>query len=393
MKRFDLLRSPVLVALVALLVLNDFVLKPALHDWMTGKLSDFAGLAASTIFLLALWPRQARIVGASVCILFVFWKSPWSQGVIDSANAVSSLGLGRTVDWSDLIALPVVGLVCRTADRLPLVQSSKFFVCCTASVCLLAFTASGVQFAGLHPYGPSRTVELPPVDHDPGVEGELVALFDQVAAQYSLECSRCTALDVGRSYVGGLGGIVVLGRGDLEVSYDSSRRLIYYNIHIYLPEQPKPEDAARKEWVDAIDTVIQSALRRRFPTVAFSTTPPHLSFTYSTVQIETAQADEAQRAETLIENFLLGSGFRRERLTPKFQRFVQPPPVSAAELALVARISTHPLKDGIAVETVLTSASPAFTARQNELSQGLRQMLTAAFGGRPVSVRRSEGRP
>ena len=65
LKRFDLLRSPLLLLAVGMLLLNDFVLKAAFHNWVTGKLSDVAGLAAVTIFCCALWPRQVRTVGAS----------------------------------------------------------------------------------------------------------------------------------------------------------------------------------------------------------------------------------------------------------------------------------------------------------------------------------------
>jgi hypothetical protein len=54
LKRFTLLRSPLLLLAVGVLLLNDFVLKVAFHNWLTGKLSDVAGLAAFTIFCGAL---------------------------------------------------------------------------------------------------------------------------------------------------------------------------------------------------------------------------------------------------------------------------------------------------------------------------------------------------
>src|SRR5438552_2623668 len=125
MKRFELWRTPLLPLLAAVLLLNDFVLKPALHNWLTGKLSDFAGLAAITIFLAAIWPHHVWRVGVSVALLFTFWKSPESQGLIDLFNAIAPIQIGRTVDWSDLAALTAVGLVCLTTDRLPLIDSGK----------------------------------------------------------------------------------------------------------------------------------------------------------------------------------------------------------------------------------------------------------------------------
>lgn len=72
MRRFDLLRSPLLLLAVGVLLLNDLVLKAAFHNWLTGKLSDFAGLAAVTIFCCALGPRHVRKVGGAIAVLFAF---------------------------------------------------------------------------------------------------------------------------------------------------------------------------------------------------------------------------------------------------------------------------------------------------------------------------------
>src|SRR6185437_11612846 len=158
LKRFDLLRSPLLVLAVGVLLLNDFVLKAAFHNWLTGKLSDFAGLAAITIFGCALWPRHVRVVGGAIAVFFVFWKSPHSAGVIAAANAVLPFPVGRTIDYSDVIALPVISLVCCNGHRLPLVDLGKISVWLTAGVCLFAFTATSTIESR---YGLSRTAEIP----------------------------------------------------------------------------------------------------------------------------------------------------------------------------------------------------------------------------------------
>ena len=52
---------PFVLSLVALL-LNDFWLKRAAPGVVTGKLSDFAGLAIVTLLLLALWQQRRRVV-------------------------------------------------------------------------------------------------------------------------------------------------------------------------------------------------------------------------------------------------------------------------------------------------------------------------------------------
>ncbi|HLL20498.1 MAG TPA: hypothetical protein VK427_00120, partial [Kofleriaceae bacterium] len=64
------LLAPLPLALMGVLVINDWVLKPTeLPRWITGKLSDFAGLAvfplvataALDLVLLAVWRAGARV--------------------------------------------------------------------------------------------------------------------------------------------------------------------------------------------------------------------------------------------------------------------------------------------------------------------------------------------
>ena len=81
-------------------------------------------------------------VGSCITAVFVFWKSPHSQGLIEAADALLPFAIGRTVDYSDLIALPVVSLRAATSHRLPLVDVGKIGVWLTAGLCLFAFTAT-----------------------------------------------------------------------------------------------------------------------------------------------------------------------------------------------------------------------------------------------------------
>ncbi|HWK88723.1 MAG TPA: hypothetical protein VNP72_01960, partial [Longimicrobium sp.] len=100
----DLLLSPLLLASLALLVLNDHVLKAAYGSWLTGKLSDFAGLLAFALFWRALLPRRRMLACAAAGLAFAYWKSPAAQPLVDALNAMGA-GVGRVVDWSDLAAL------------------------------------------------------------------------------------------------------------------------------------------------------------------------------------------------------------------------------------------------------------------------------------------------
>jgi len=98
------LGHPVFLLSVLLLLLNDWLLKPVFHNDLTGKLSDFAGLFAFPFFLSAFFPAQKKTIHIATALLFVWWKSGWSQPFIDVLNSYS-IPLGRVVDDNDNIAL------------------------------------------------------------------------------------------------------------------------------------------------------------------------------------------------------------------------------------------------------------------------------------------------
>jgi hypothetical protein len=55
---------PIALAAVLVLVINDWLLKPRWHDWVTGKLSDVAGLAFAPVVLSAVIGLALRLAGA-----------------------------------------------------------------------------------------------------------------------------------------------------------------------------------------------------------------------------------------------------------------------------------------------------------------------------------------
>ena len=127
---------PGYVVALFLLLLNDHVLKPAFPGFVTGKLSDFAGVFAFAAFFASAIPRRAATICAATGALFVWWKSPLSQTVVDA------LGLSRVVDWTDLAALIVLPFAYRLAVRKPIVWHPAL-VC----VSLFAFAATSVPRA------------------------------------------------------------------------------------------------------------------------------------------------------------------------------------------------------------------------------------------------------
>ena len=104
------LASPAFIGALALLVLNDFALKPLFHNAVTGKLSDFAGLFAFTLFVATLWPSHRRLAAWLIAAAFAFWKPIYADPLIALLNAISPVAFGRTVDLTDLVALPMIPL-------------------------------------------------------------------------------------------------------------------------------------------------------------------------------------------------------------------------------------------------------------------------------------------
>lgn len=99
---------------LGLLLFNDHWLKLHAPSWLTGKLSDVAGLfiiAPVTLWILA-WcvplPKQsnhlALAVFAALGVLFVWFKA------VPAGNAWINQWVQVTLDSSDLIALPLLGV-------------------------------------------------------------------------------------------------------------------------------------------------------------------------------------------------------------------------------------------------------------------------------------------
>jgi hypothetical protein len=93
-----------------LLALNDHYFKQHYTSWLTGKLSDFAGLLIFPMFLLFLFPRLSTWSVIITGLSFIFWKTPFSAGFIEVYNKVALIPVTRTVDYSDYIALSVLPL-------------------------------------------------------------------------------------------------------------------------------------------------------------------------------------------------------------------------------------------------------------------------------------------
>lgn len=135
---------------LTVLALNDHVLKQAWPCWFTGKLSDAAGLFAFGWFWTGLFPDRRGVVLRAVAVLFTWWKSPLSQPVIDAWNGLDLWTIGRVVDATDLLALPVLLLVQHSFPG-RFVLSGHLLRSVSAACALLLFGATSMQRGLLMP--------------------------------------------------------------------------------------------------------------------------------------------------------------------------------------------------------------------------------------------------
>ncbi|MNQ45235.1 hypothetical protein D3C85_590130 [compost metagenome] len=91
-----------------ILLLNDFYLKNLYGNWLTGKLSDFAGLFIFPMFWAILFPHFKNKIYFGTLIIFIYWKSELSNSIIEFINHSNYFKIQRVVDLSDLLALTIL---------------------------------------------------------------------------------------------------------------------------------------------------------------------------------------------------------------------------------------------------------------------------------------------
>lgn len=131
---------------LSLLLINDFYLKLVLNGQFTSKVSDFAGLFAFTLFWIAVFPESGRTICVLVAGAFFLWKSVYSQPVLDLWNRLDIIRISRTVDLTDLIAVPMIPFAYLYGIReRPEKRVRKWTVALIALVSIFAFTATSFR--------------------------------------------------------------------------------------------------------------------------------------------------------------------------------------------------------------------------------------------------------
>jgi hypothetical protein len=141
-KQLHILISPGFLLCLCVLLLNDFIFKYAFPNWLTGKLSDFAGLFVFPLFWAIFFPRFKLYIHIFTAILFVLWKSAYSEPLIDYWNGLPLFSISRTIDYTDLIALTVLPFAYSYKPTFHLVAPRRALTCLVLGVSVFAFTAT-----------------------------------------------------------------------------------------------------------------------------------------------------------------------------------------------------------------------------------------------------------
>lgn len=107
--RLDILSRPLFILALGLLLANDHYLKYEYSNFLTGKLSDFAGLFLFAYFFSSLRINWSKVIYITTALLFLFWKSEFSQSLIDWFQ-MNGIDIIRVVDYTDFVALFILPL-------------------------------------------------------------------------------------------------------------------------------------------------------------------------------------------------------------------------------------------------------------------------------------------
>jgi len=125
-----------------ILLLNDCILKEVYGNWITGKLSDFAGLFVFPLFWTTLFPKHKNKIFIFTAIAFVYWKSPYSQVLINTWNTIGLWNIYRTIDYSDVIAFTILPFAYHIETLKEKIITIRITPYVPLAVCVYAFVAT-----------------------------------------------------------------------------------------------------------------------------------------------------------------------------------------------------------------------------------------------------------
>jgi hypothetical protein len=173
--------------------LNDHVFKYSFPGIVTGKISDFSGIFLIVIVLRDAFPKRVLETSVLVAGLFLYWKSPYSQGLIEFINTYSPIGFIRTVDYSDLVAfvvIPVAHFVYEKRNRYTL----KLNIAELIKIPAIVLTVLGITGTSAL-YQPDK-YEIRKESSSERIDiVKAISAIENVTSPRNLICKKCNPLD------------------------------------------------------------------------------------------------------------------------------------------------------------------------------------------------------
>jgi hypothetical protein len=208
------------VAALTILLVNDLYLKEHWASWLTGKLSDLAGLMVVALLALEFFARTRIATLVVIGLAFVYWKSPYSQPLLDYINDRSAMRFGRVVDYSDLLALFVLPASARISSIYTRKRSSTQSMQHVAMVPIVVLTVIGVAGTSALPYWRELTVQGKPPESLVSA-APIEAKIAEVLGRHDYECTTdgrlqsCSHDDFRVSYCSDGGRLWLIATGPL----------------------------------------------------------------------------------------------------------------------------------------------------------------------------------
>ncbi len=124
----NLILNYIFILCVIILFFNDHFFKHMFANWLTGKLSDIAGIIILPLILTYVFPKiKTHSVWISA-LLFLFWKSPYSENIIRFYNHFALIPITRIVDYSDVLVivfLPAVYYMIKNINSVEFLKINK----------------------------------------------------------------------------------------------------------------------------------------------------------------------------------------------------------------------------------------------------------------------------
>ncbi|MTW11341.1 hypothetical protein GM658_12120 [Pseudoduganella eburnea] len=234
------------------LLLNDWLLKYAFPGTVTGKLSDFAGIAVVGTLAMSIWPKRLLTVSFVIAAGFIWWKAPLSQIAIDALNRLMPGRIGRTVDYTDLVALCVLAVcphLSSCAERYSLFSQSTQTTLRLPLFCAAIFAITGTSYIPTRDAYSMRKTSSSVAFH----RDQVADAIAQVMKQEGLECMDCSRPLETAKYS---------GRGLLARYTFSEQNAVLFQVEAW------PDGlnfgASGKDKADALREKLKSLMAKRF---------------------------------------------------------------------------------------------------------------------------------